>query len=147
MLDRFTVHRTGRGLIAAGALMAAALAPILALDMTPAAASTFAGPPPAPAPGTCTPVEVTTAKLVRTDDGLLAIRVTGVETRADAVLSLDAENVAFVRQPDYWPYTVDECGGGRPVKTPFTADFRVPTNPVGRLGITVGDLPINLFLP
>ena len=144
MRNRFTVRRDRRGLIAAGALMAAASATTLALGLAPASASISPGPAPVPAPGTCTTVEVTTAELVRTDSGP-AIRVTGVKSDATTTLSLDAENVDFIRQPEYWPYTVDECGTrGRLVKTPFTADFRVPTNPVGRLGISVNGIQINL---
>ncbi len=141
MRNRFTV----RGLVAAVALVAAAPAAALALSVAPASASISPGPGLPPAPGTCTPTQVDTAELAKTDHGPV-IRVTGVKAHADFVVRLDPDKVDFIRQPDYFPYTVSECGSGGPVvKTPFKADFAVPTNPVGRFGISVNDILVNLF--
>src|SRR5262245_36144462 len=127
-----------RGAFAAAALLSAAAPAALALAGPAAAAEA------APAPGTCPAVAVTTAELVRTVDGP-AILVTGVKPHADTSLRLEAEQVDFVQQPDYWTYTVVGCGGTGPVvKTPFTTTFRVPTSPVGRFGITVNGIAINL---
>ena len=141
MRNRFTV----RGVVAGVATTAAASAAALALSVAPASASISPGPPPAPLPGTCSPVDVNTAELVKTDHGPV-IEVTGVKPHADTRLRLDADPVDFIRQPEYFPYTVNGCGGSGPVvRTPFTAEFRVPTSPVGRFGIEVNGIPVNLF--
>jgi hypothetical protein len=140
MRNRFTVRR---------ALLLAAflLAPVgLVAGAVPASASISPGPAPVPLPGVCTTVpEVKTAELVKTVDGP-AILITGIKTHADSRLQLDAEDVVFVQQPDYWNYFVNECGGTGPVvKTPFTEVFRVPTAPVGKFGIAIHGILIDLF--
>jgi hypothetical protein len=140
MRNRFSARRL--------LLMAAfLLAPVgLVAGAVPASASISPGPAPTPLPGVCSPVaEVKTAELVRTTNGPV-ILVTGLKSHADSRLQLDAEDVVFVQQPDYWNYFVDECGGTGPaVKTPFTEIFRVPTFPVGKFGIAIDGILINLF--
>ncbi len=134
------MRSTLRGVIAAGALMAA-----MALTMGPASASISPGPPPPPIPGTCQPVEVNTAELVKTDRGPV-IAVTGVKLHANDTVRLDPDDVVFIRQPEFFPYTVNGCGSGGPiVKTPFKAEFKVPTSPVGKCGIDVSGIPVVLF--
>jgi hypothetical protein len=140
MRNRFTVRR---------ALLAAAflLTPLsLAVGAVPASASISPGPAPVPLPGICTTVpEVKSAELVKTVHGP-AILVTGIKAHSDSELRLDAEDVVFVRQPEYWNYFVNECGGTGPVtKTPFTEVFRVPTAPVGKFGISIHGFLIDLF--
>ena len=140
MRNRFSVRRV---LLTAAFL----LAPVgLVAGAVPASASISPGPAPKPLPGVCSPVaEVKTAELVRTTSGP-AIQVTGIKSHADSQLQLDAEDVVFIQQPDYWNYFVDECGGTGPaVKTPFTETFRVPTFPVGKFGIAIDGILINLF--
>jgi hypothetical protein len=128
-----------RGLVAAGALLCAAVPAAVATTSATAGAAVAA-----PEPGTCPAVIVQTAELVRTTSGP-AILVTGLKPHADSRLRLEAEQIDYVRQPDYWNYTVVGCGGTGPVvKTPFTVRFEVPTYPVGRYGITVDGIPIDL---
>jgi len=128
-----------RGLFVASALLVSAPA-ALAVSAAPASAA-----PVIPAPGTCPAVGVKSAEIVRTVNGP-ALQVSGVMPHADTKLVLEAEDVVFVQQPDYWNYTVVGCGGTGPVvKTPFTTLFRVPTAPVGRFGITVNGIVIDLF--
>jgi hypothetical protein len=132
---------SARGLLATLALLA--VVP-LALATSSTAASAAPDAPTAPPPGTCPVVRVDTAEIVRTVSGP-AIQVTGVKPHADTVLFLEAEQVDFVQQPDYWNYFVVGCGGSGPVvKTPFTQRFRVPTFPVGRCGITVNGITLDL---
>jgi hypothetical protein len=117
----------------------------LAVTMGPAAASAAPAAPKAPPPGTCPTVQVDSAEIVRTVHGP-AIQVTGVKPHADTVLFLEAEDVVYIQQPDYWNYFVVGCGGTGPVvKTPFTQLFRVPSHPVGRFGITVNGIQLDLF--
>jgi hypothetical protein len=133
---------SARALLATLALLA--VAPLgLAASAAPASAAPAA--PTLPPPGTCPVVRVDSAEIVRTVSGP-AIQVTGVKPHADTRLLLEAEQVVYVQQPDYWNYFVVGCGGSGPVvKTPFTKLFRVPTDPVGRYGITVNGIPIDLF--
>jgi hypothetical protein len=141
MRNRFTV----RGMVAAVAMMAAAPVAVLALGAGPASASISPGPTPAPVPGTCEPVRVTTAELVQTGHGPV-IRVTGIKAHQDDFLRLDADDIDFIIQPDFFPYTVNGCGSGGPVvKTPFVQDFAVPRSPVGKCGIEVSGIPVVLF--
>jgi hypothetical protein len=141
MRNRFTFRR----LVAALALAAAVPAAALALSAGPASASISPGPAPAPLPGTCTPVAVKSAQLVKTPNGP-AIEVTGIKEHADTKLRLDPDPVVFIRQPEYFPYTVNGCGGTGPVtKVAFTEDFPVPTSPVGKFGISVNDILVDLF--
>lgn len=140
MRNRFTVRR---------ALLAAAflLAPLgLVAGAVPASASISPGPDPAPIPGTCPTVpEVKSAELVKTGNGPV-ILVTGTKTHADSKLRLDPEDVVFIQQPDYFPYLVDECGGTGPAtKTPFTEVFAVPKAPVGKFGISIQGILVDLF--
>jgi hypothetical protein len=140
MRNRFSARR---------ALLSAAflLAPLgLVASAVPASASISPGPDPSPIPGTCTTVpEVKSAELVRTTNGPV-ILVTGTKLHSDSKLQLDPEDVVFVRQPEYWNYFVDECGGTGPAtKTPFTEVFRVPTSPVGKFGISIHGFLIDLF--
>ena len=134
-----------RGLLVAGALLLSGPA-ALAASVLPASASISPPIPLPPPPGVCTPADVLTAELVKTDAGPV-IEVTGVKFQPDASVRLDPEDIDFIRQPDYFPYIVSSCGSGRVVKTPFTATFRVPTFPVGRLGISIHDILIDLFPP
>jgi hypothetical protein len=140
MRNRFTVRR---------ALLAAAfvLAPVgLVAGAVPASASISPGPSPIPLPGACQTVpEVKSAQLVETADGP-AILVTGVKAQPNSKLFLEPEDIDFVKQPDYFPYLVNECGGiGPAVKTPFKQLFRVPTAPVGKFGIEIHGFQIDLF--
>ena len=138
MRNRFTVRR---------ALLAAAflLAPVgLVAGASPASAA-IPGPAPVPLPGVCTSVpEVKSAELVRTVDGP-AILVTGIKAHTNSKLFLEPEDIDFVVQPEYFPYLVNECGTGPVTKTPFTEVFRVPTNPVGRFGIDIQGILVDLF--
>ena len=141
MRNRFTV----RGMVAALAMMAAAPVAVLALGAGPASASISPGPAPIPIPGTCEPVRVNTAELVKTEQGAV-IRVTGIKFHQNDFLRLDADDVVFIQQPDFFPYTVNGCGsGGTIVKTPFVQDFAVPRSPVGKCGIEVSGIPVVLF--
>jgi hypothetical protein len=128
-----------RGVIAASALLCAAVPAGMVALAGPAGAAVAA-----PAPGTCPAVVVNAAELVHTTSGP-AIQVSGVMPHADSQLRLEAEQVDFVQQPDYWNYTAVGCGGSGPVvKTPFTTLFEVPSSPVGRFGITVNGIAVNL---
>lgn len=139
MRNRFTVRR---------ALLAAAfvLAPVgIVAGAVPASASISPGPAPGPIPGICETVpEVKSAELVKTADGP-AILVTGVKLHTSSKLFLEPEDIDFVKQPDYFPYLVSECGAGPVVKTPFTQLFRVPTAPVGKFGIDIQGILLDLF--
>jgi hypothetical protein len=140
MRNRFSARRV---LLLAAFL----LAPLgLVAGAVPASASISPGPKPVPIPGTCTPVpEVKTAELIKTGN-VPVIQVTGVKAHADSKLQLDPEDVDFVRQPEYFPYLVNECGGTGPAtKTPFTEVFRVPTSPVGKFGISIQGILVDLF--
>lgn len=131
-----------RGLVAGLAVAAAIPTAALALTAAPVSASASAVSAPAPC---STPAVVKSAELVRTVNGPM-IQVTGLKPQADAKLTLDADNIAFVVQPDYFPYTVHACNGTGPVvKTPFTQLFEVPTNPVGKFGIEVNGIQLDLF--
>lgn len=126
-----------RGLLAV--MLAASVPAALAASAIPASASI--SPPtqlPLPPGVTCEPVEVTKVKLSQNEFGPVII-VLGVTTRANARLSLDAEDIDFVKQPDYFPYVVNACGTGPTIKQPFQAVFDVPTFPVGRLGISINE--------
>jgi hypothetical protein len=136
---------SARALLATLALLA--MMPVaLAVSSAPASASSAAPTAPTlPPPGTCPVVRVDSAEIVRTVSGP-AIQVTGVKPHADTLVLLEAEQVVYVQQPDYWNYFVVGCGGSGPVvKAPFTKLFRVPTDPVGRYGITVNGIPLDLF--
>ena len=137
MRNRFTVRR---------ALLAAAfvLAPVgLVAGAVPASASP--DPSPVPIPSICETVPlVKSAQLVETADGP-AILVTGIKAHTNSKLLLEPEDIDFVKQPDYFPYLVNECGAGPEVKTPFKQLFRVPTAPVGKFGIEVHGFQIDLF--
>ena len=128
-----------------GALVAAAM-----LVTAPAAmastASASPAPEAAPDPVDCLRVKVESAEVVRTVHGP-ALQVKGLMPQSNMELHLVAEDVVYVQQPDYWNYFVVGCadGIGLPVKTPFTQLFRVPTYPVGKLGITVNGIIVNLF--
>lgn len=134
-----------RGVLVALALLVA-VPGAFALGASPASASTAGtAAPTAPDPKTCPRVQVDSAELVRTVHGP-AIQVKGVKPQADTKLFLVAEDVVYVQQPDYWNYFVVGCSGtGATVKTPFTQLFRVPTHPVGKFGITVNGIVIDLF--
>jgi hypothetical protein len=122
-----------------------ALALAISVPAALAAGAATASAAPAAPPVSCTPTIVKSAELVRTVDGP-AIQVSGIKPHADGALRLEAQDIAFVIQPDYFPYDVNECGGTGPVvKTPYTELFRVPTAPVGRFGIQIGDFLIDLF--
>jgi len=131
--------------IVRGALVAAAL-----IVTAPAAMASTAGASPtseaAPDPANCPRVHVDSAEVVKTIHGP-AIQVKGLMPQSNMTLHLIPEDVVFVQQPDYWNYFVVGCsdGIGLPVKTPFTELFRVPTFPVGKLGITVNGIVLNLF--
>ena len=88
--------------------------------------------------------EVKSAELVRTTDGP-AILVTGFKAHTNSKLLLEPEDIDFVKQPDYFPYLVNECAAGPVTKTPFTEVFRVPTAPVGRFGIDIQGILVDLF--
>jgi hypothetical protein len=133
----------GRGLLVAVALLVSAAA-ALAAGVMPASASISPPTPLPPPPGVCTPTDVTTAELVKTDAGPVIV-VTGVQFHADTTLRLDPQDIDFIRQPDFFPYDVNDCGTGRIVKTPYKATFRVPKSPVGRLGISIDDIEVQLF--
>jgi hypothetical protein len=139
MRNRFTLRRT---LLAAAFL----LAPVgLVAGALPASASISPGPAPGPIPGICETVPVVkTAELVKTVDGP-AILVTGIKLHTNSQLRLDPEDVVFVQQPDYFPYLVNECGAGPVVKTPFKELFAVPKAPVGKFGISIHGILIDLF--
>jgi len=128
-----------------GALVAAAM-----LVTAPAALAVTASASPAaeaaPDPVDCPQVKVESAEIVRTVHGP-ALQVKGLMPQSNMKLHLIPEDVVYVQQPDYWNYFVVGCsdGIGLPVKTPFTQLFRVPTYPVGKLGITVNGIIVNLF--
>lgn len=126
-----------RGLAAVALLVAVPAA--LAASAAPASAAA-----PGPIPGICTPTDVKSAELVKTVSGP-AIRVTGTKFQPNATVSLDPQDIQFVKQPDYFPYDVNSCGTGPVVKTPYTALFRVPTSPVGKFGIQIDEFLIDLF--
>jgi hypothetical protein len=127
-----------RGLVAAVALLAAVPAAMV-FGASPASAA-----PGPSAPSGCPTVQVDSAELVRTTHGP-AILVTGVKPQGTKLL-LEAEDVVYVQQPNYWNYFVVGCGGTSPtVKTPFTQVFPVPTSPVGKFGITVNGIALDLF--
>lgn len=127
-----------------GALVAAVLL------VAPAAVATSASASPAaeaaPDPATCLRVKVESAEVVKTVNGP-ALQVKGLMPQSNMTLHLIPEDIVFVQQPDYWNYFVVGCsdGIGIPVKTPFTKLFRVPTFPVGKFGITVNGIVVNLF--
>ena len=129
-----------------GALVAVAML----VTAAPAAMASSAGASPAsapaPDPADCPRVHVDSAEVVRTVNGP-AIQVKGLMPQSNMKLHLVAEDVVYVQQPDHWNYFVVGCsdGIGLPVKTPFTQLFRVPTFPVGKLGITVNGIVVNLF--
>lgn len=127
-----------RGLVAAMALLCAVPAAMI-FGASPASAA-----PGPTAPSGCPTVQVDSAELVRTTTGP-AILVTGVKPQG-ANLLLEAEDVDYVQQPDFWNYFVVGCGFNNPtVRTPFTQVFPVPSNPVGKFGITVNDIMLVLF--
>jgi hypothetical protein len=141
MRNRFSVRR-------ALALAAFLLVPVgLVGAAAPAGASISPGPEPIPLPGVCTTVpEVKTAELIKLADGSSVIVVTGIKTQANSRLQLTAEDVVFVQQPEYFPYLIEECSGsGAVTKTPFREVFRVPTAPVGKFGISIHGIDIDLF--
>jgi len=122
-----------------------ALALAIAVPAGLAASASTASAQLPPPPATCTPTVVKSAELVRTVDGP-AIQVSGIKQHADGKLLLQPQDIVFVHQPEYFPYDVNECGGTGPVvKTPYTELFRVPTSPVGKLGIEIGEFLIDLF--
>lgn len=133
-------------------LVRRALVAVALVVAAPVALASTAGASPAPAtakapdPQTCIRVHVDSAELVRTVNGP-AIQVKGLMPQSNMKLQLVAEDVAYVQQPDYWNYFVVGCadGIGLPVKTPFSQLFRVPTYPVGKIGIDVHGFLINLF--
>lgn len=136
---------SARGLLAALAFLAVVPVSLAVSSASASAAPAAPTAPTIPPPGTCPVVRVDSAEIVRTVNGP-AIQVTGVKPHADTVLFLEAEQVDYVIQPDYWNYFVVGCGGSGPVvKTPFTKIFPVPSYPVGRLGITVNGIPLDLF--
>jgi hypothetical protein len=113
-----------------------------ALALVPGAAAVAA--PAAPTPVPCPAVSVTSAELVRTTSGP-GILVHGVAPAPNLSLHLVPEDVVYIRQPEYWRYFVTACGPANPVvRSPFTKVFRVPTSPVGSLGIEIGPSQINL---
>lgn len=130
------------GLLATGMLLA--VAPAAQASTAAPAPATSSASSVAPPPGTCPVVVVHSAEIVRTTSGP-AILVTGVKPHADTVLRLEPEDVDYVQPPDYWNYFVVGCGGtGEVVKTPFTTTFPVPSFPMGKYGITVNGIPIDL---
>jgi hypothetical protein len=125
----------GRWAVRAAAL--AAVAGSLALAPTATAQA-------APDPSTCPQTVVHSAELVRTTSGP-AILVHGVAAGPNVNLFLVPEDVVYIRQPEYWRYFVVDCAPDPiPSKTAYTKVFRVPTSPVGSLGITIGPDEINL---
>ena len=114
----------------------AAAVPVAAMAAPAAAAPTAI-------PETCSPTYVRSAELVRTVYGP-AIEVQGVATHAGLTLRLVPDDVVFIQQPDYFPYSVLGCGdhSGPITKVLYRKLFRVPTSPVGRYGIQIGPFPI-----
>jgi hypothetical protein len=138
-----SIRTLSRRLIAGSALLLVA-APAVAMTSTAAATAAATAAVAQPAPGTCPAVVVRSAEIVRTVYGP-GILVRGVKPHADTKVLLEAEDVVYIRQPDYWNYFAVGCGGTGPVvKTPFTQVFPVPTGPTGRFGITVNGIPINI---
>jgi hypothetical protein len=130
--SRFTVRR----LLAALALLVT-IPTALAASAGTAAAE--------PAPGTCPATVVRSAEVVRSTSGPRLL-VSGIAQHPDAFLRLEAEKIDFVQQPDYWNYSVVACGGTGPiVKSPYTQSFPVPSYPVGKFGINVGGIIVDLF--
>jgi hypothetical protein len=131
------------------ALAAFLVAPLgfVAAAAVPASASISPGPDPIPLPGICETVpEVKAAQLVKLDDGSSVIVVTGTKLHANSRLQLTAEDIDFVQQPEYFPYLVEECNGsGVEKKTPFREVFRVPSDPMGKFGISIHGIDIDLF--
>jgi hypothetical protein len=122
-----------------GLLLAAPTA--LVAGVHPAAASTAT----VSSSEMCSPVNVVKAELVWAANGP-AILVAGFMPRPHATLRLDAEQVVYIQQPDYWNYTVHGCGGCEPVtNTPFMTLFPVPSAQTGRFGISVNGIKVNLF--
>ena len=77
--------------------------------------------------------------------GGAGIQVRGAMPHPDTLLLLEAEDVDYVRQPEFWDYTVVGCGGTGPVvKTPFTRTFPAPTHPTGSCGIAVNGIRLLL---
>jgi hypothetical protein len=140
MRNRFSVRR-------ALALAAFLLAPLGVVAAATVPASASPGPDPIPLPGICETVPlVRTAELVELEDGTQAIVVTGIKLHDNSRLQLTAEDVVFVKQPEYWPYLVEECNAtGVVKKTPFREVFRVPTDPVGKFGIDIQGVLVDLF--
>jgi hypothetical protein len=131
-------------------LVRAALVAAALVVTAPAAMASTAGASPAaeaaPDPADCPLVKVESAEVVRTVHGP-ALQVKGLMPSSNTKLHLIPEDIVYVQQPDYWNWFVVGCtdGIGLPVKTPFTQLFRVPTYPVGKLGITVNGIIVNLF--
>jgi hypothetical protein len=132
--------------IVRGALVAAALIVSAPAAMAVGPAGASAAPEAAPDPADCPQVHVDSAEVVKTIHGP-AIQVKGLMPQSNMTLHLIPEDIVYVQQPDYWNYFVVGCsdGIGLPVKTPFTKLFRVPTYPVGKLGITVNGIIVDLF--
>jgi FlaG/FlaF family flagellin (archaellin) len=127
-----------RGLVAAMALLAAVPAAMV-FGASPASAA-----PGPTAPSGCPTVQVDSAEVVRTTHGP-GILVRGVKPQG-AKLLLEAEDVVYVQQPEYWNYFVVGCHSNPPtVKVPYAQVFPVPSDPVGKFGITVNGIQIDLF--
>jgi hypothetical protein len=95
-------------------------------------------------PGTCPATVVQRAELVRTVNGP-RILVVGIKPHADTRVRLEAEQVVYVQQPDYWRYFAAGCGGtGIVAKFRYSVLLPVPTGPVGRYGIEIGPSVIDL---
>jgi hypothetical protein len=122
----------------------AAVAGSLAIPTAAANAAEIAPPP--PTEHDCPKTVVRSAELVRTVKGP-AILVQGITAGPNVQLHLVPEDVAYIRQPEYWNYFVIDCApdDGPITKTPYSKLFRVPTSPVGSVGIQIGPSTINLF--
>jgi hypothetical protein len=130
---------TTRRWIRRGAALAAVAG---GLAVVPAMAADAAIVP--PPPQSCDATRVQRAEIVRTTSGP-AMLVSGITAGPSVDLRLIPEDVVFVQQPDYWNYFVVDCASDAAVvKTPYTKLFRVPTAPVGRYGISIQGIDINL---
>jgi hypothetical protein len=125
---------------------AAAAAVAGSLALAPTAAHAAVAVPPPPTEHDCPKTVVKSAELVRTVTGP-AILVQGIAPGPNVKLHLVPEDVVFIRQPEYWNYFVIDCAAdaGPITKTPYTKLFRVPTGPLGSVGIQIGPSTINLF--
>jgi hypothetical protein len=113
------------------------VAGVLALALGPLGAAVACNQTPPGRPGeTCRPVEFASAK-VSSATGRYVLTVSGtlrsISDRARLV------PVTYVRQPEYWSVTVQECGGpgaGMGALGPYTVSLDV-TNTLGTRGVQV----------